>query len=166
MNKQQTIIHNHRGWLLELKIDVTPYVPIETPPIAITDQIEQDILLENARYGNDSVSDVFPFDDGDQYVQLDYEWRLLELDYNIISNIALWEYNQNSEEGLSLMLFQQYFGENIGKHLYHKWLYPAQKNIFWMMRYFKSEPDKGQIFCNMLMQQIKLYEKQQYGTKQ
>lgn len=32
------------------------------------------------------------------------------------------------------------------------------KNVFWMMRYFKTEPDKGQKFCNMLMQQVELYQ--------
>lgn len=166
MSKQQTIIHIHRDWLLEIKINVTPYVPFETPPLIIIDQIEQDIILENDKFGEGSVSDVICLDDDKLDVYLDYKWRLLELDYNVIGNLALWEYNQNSEEGLSLMLFQQYFGKNMGKHLYYKWLYPAQKNIFWMMRYFKFEPDQGQIFCNMLMQQVKLYKKRQHGTKQ
>lgn len=166
MNKQQTIIHNHRGWLLELKITVTPYVPCKTPPFAITDQIEQCILLENDKSGKGSVSDTIFLDNGDSLdADLDYEWRRLELDYDIIGKIALWEYNHNSEEALSLKLFEQYFGKNMGKHLYHKWLYPAQRNIFWMMRYLKTEPDKGQKFCNILMQQVELYQKRQNETE-
>lgn len=106
-------------------------------------------------------------DDGkDIYTVVAGSWQIIPLDYNIISSIANWEYNYSSKEALTEELFKQYFGNLQGKHFYEKWIYTAKKNVLSMIHYFKESPDKGQIFCNMLMQQVKQYQIRQYGTKQ
>ena len=46
----------------------------------------------------------------------------MELSYNRLLLISLWQYNHHEEEGLTLSLFEETFGKTQGSHCYDKWM--------------------------------------------
>ena len=46
----------------------------------------------------------------------------MELSYNRLLLIFLWQYNHHGEEGLNLHLFEETFGKTQGSHYYDKWM--------------------------------------------
>ncbi len=61
------------------------------------------------------------------------------------------------EESLSKPVFVQHFGENNGNHFYGKWIGECNRDFLKMIAYFRSNREHGQIFCNMLMEQVNKY---------
>lgn len=45
----------------------------------------------------------------------------MELNYNQLLLISLWQYNHHGEERLTLNLFEKTFGKVYGSHYYEKW---------------------------------------------
>ena len=78
----------------------------------------------------------------------------MELSYNRLLLIFLWQYNHHGEEGLNLHLFEETFGKTQGSHYYDKW-----------MNYFRGEGENGQKFCDMVARQIEVYRenRKHYG---
>lgn len=83
----------------------------------------------------------------------------MELNYNQLLLISLWQYNHHKEEGLTLRLFEETFGKAYGKHYYEKWVNCFNCNIWEMIAYFRGEKGNGQKFCGMISKQIELYRK-------
>lgn len=91
----------------------------------------------------------------------------MELNYNQLLLISLWQYNYHESEGLTLQLFQETFGNMYGSHYYDKWIHYFNHNLWDMIAYFKGESENGQKFCNMIAAQIKLYQqnRQSHGIQ-
>lgn len=91
----------------------------------------------------------------------------MELNYNQLLLISLWQYNHYEYEGLTLKLFQETFGNRYGSHYYDKWLHYFNHNLWDMIAYFRGEGENGQKFCNMIAAQVKLYQlnRQSYGIQ-
>lgn len=89
-------------------------------------------------------------------------WRVIELDYEKISRILAWEYNYAPDEQLSEELFIRYYGKCMGQHYYEKWLYYKCK-LHDMMAYFNFNTTEGQLFCDMIMEQMNKFEKRKRG---
>ncbi|RGN59238.1 MULTISPECIES: hypothetical protein [unclassified Bacteroides] len=91
----------------------------------------------------------------------------MELNYNQLLLIYLWQYNHYEYEGLTLKLFQETFGNMYGNHYYDKWIHYFNRNLWDMIAYFRGEGENGQKFCNMVAIQVKLYQqnRQSYGIQ-
>ena len=91
----------------------------------------------------------------------------MELNYNQLLLIYLWQYNHYEYEGLTLKLFQDTFGNMYGNHYYDKWIHYFNRNLWDMIAYFRGEGENGQKFCNMVAIQVKLYQqnRQSYGIQ-
>lgn len=81
----------------------------------------------------------------------------MELNYNKLLPISLWQYNYRADEWLTLELFQKTFGQVDGKHYYEKWTGYFNRNLWDMIAYFRGESENGQKFCDMLGKQVELY---------
>ena len=71
----------------------------------------------------------------------------MELCYNRLLLISLWQYNHHEEEGLTLRLFEETFGNCFDRNLWN------------MIAYFRGEGENGQKFCDMVARQIEVYRK-------
>ena len=91
----------------------------------------------------------------------------MELSYNQLLLISLWQYNHHGEEGLPLQLFEKTFGKAYGSHYYDKWTNYFNRNLWDMIAYFKGESENGQKFCDMVAGQVKLYQQNRkpYGIQ-
>lgn len=91
----------------------------------------------------------------------------MELNYNQLLLVSLWQYNHYEYEGLTLKLFQETFGNRYGNHYYDKWMHYFNRNLWDMIVYFRGEGENGQKFCNMIAAQVKLYQlnRQSYGIQ-
>lgn len=91
----------------------------------------------------------------------------MELNYNQLLLISLWQYNHHGEEGLTLQLFEETFGKAYGSHYYDKWMNYFNRNLWDMIAYFRGESENGQKFCDMVAGQIKLYQQNRklYGIQ-
>ncbi len=91
----------------------------------------------------------------------------MELNYNQLLLISLWQYNHRREEGLTLQLFEETFGKVYGSHYYDKWIHYFNQNLWDMIAYFRGEEENGRKFCNMLARQVKLYQQNRklYGIQ-
>ena len=74
----------------------------------------------------------------------------MELCYNRLLLISLWQYNHHEEEGLTLRLFEETFG---------KWMNCLNRDLQNMIIYFRGEGENGQKFCDMVARQIEVYRK-------
>ena len=95
-------------------------------------------------------------------------WRIIKpLDYKMLLRVVMWKYNCCIDESLTEELFIKYFGGCDGRHFYSKWRYTIKFDFMEMIGYFRSNGNKGQIFCNMVMEQINKYENRErnYATK-
>lgn len=91
----------------------------------------------------------------------------MELNYNQLLLIAMWQYNHHREEELTLPLFEETFGKVDGSHYYDKWMNYFNQNLWDMIAYFRGEEDNGQKFCDMVNKQVELYRKNRkpYGIQ-
>lgn len=91
----------------------------------------------------------------------------MELNYNQLLLISMWQYNHYEYEGLTLKLFQETFGNRYGSNYYDKWIHYFNHNLWDMIAYFRGEGENGQKFCNMIAAQVKLYQlnRQSYGIQ-
>lgn len=91
-------------------------------------------------------------------------WRIQPLAFSVMKRISTWSYHiPQTNKGLTLESFQNAYGAVAGEHFYHKW-HELQFYFFSMISYFGHEVDNGQIFCNMIMEQVEEFEKT--GRKQ
>lgn len=91
----------------------------------------------------------------------------MELNYNQLLLISLWQYNHRKEEDLTLQLFEETFGKAYGSHYYDKWIHYFNCNLWDMIAYFRGEEENGRKFCDMLARQVKLYQQNRkpYGIQ-
>lgn len=91
----------------------------------------------------------------------------MELNYNQLLLISLWQYNHHGEEGLTLSLFEETFGKVYVSHYYEKWTNYFNCNLWDMIAYFRGEKENGQKFCDMISKQVELYRKNRkpYGIQ-
>lgn len=89
----------------------------------------------------------------------------MELNYNQLLHISMWQYNHYEYEGLTLKLFQETFGSVCGSHYYDKWIHYFNGNLWDMVAYFRGEGENGQKFCDMISKQVDLYRqnRKSYG---
>lgn len=99
-------------------------------------------------------------DDNEVYTVCAGSWRIVELDFHLISRLVMWWNNSYSKKLFNYDLFIRYFGETAGTEYYVEWL-DRKENLIDMFGCFVSEHEDGQIFCNMLMEQIEEYEKEE-----
>lgn len=83
----------------------------------------------------------------------------MELCYNRLLLISLWQYNHHEEEGLTLRLAEGFFEKTQGSHYYDKWMNCFDRNLWNMIAYFRGEGENGQKFCDMVPRQIEVYRK-------
>lgn len=83
----------------------------------------------------------------------------MELNYNRLLLIFLWQYNHHGEEELNLRLFEETFGKTLGSHYYGKWMNCFNRDFRNMIIYFRGEGENGQKFCDMVVRQIEVYRK-------
>ena len=75
-----------------------------------------------------------------------------------MARIVLWNYNFSEYESLSKELFCKYFGNRMGEHYFEKWTYTYRKCFMQMIGYYGANSKDGQIFCNMVAEQMQRYE--------
>lgn len=85
-------------------------------------------------------------------------WHIVEIDYQKISRVLLWEYNFVQDEALSEDLFVRYFGGVMGRHYYEKWSRVYDHDLRLMLAYFGYNIHEGQRFCDMIDEQVRRYE--------
>lgn len=132
--------------------------------VSTPDNIRNIIIreLENynmaSSFSHEDTKDDIIFDFYQMGVSFRGSWRILELDFRFMEKIVLWNYNNYQEEMLSKELFEKYFGSHDGSHFFEKWEYSFKRNLIEMITYFRGEPQNGQKFCNMLMEQVQKYQ--------
>ena len=86
------------------------------------------------------------------------------LDHKFMLRIAYWLSSHNMEEGLNEELFNETYGTVMGKHYYQKWEHTYSHDIMKITVYFGLDSKNGQLFYNMVLKQMTLYE-QRIGRK-
>jgi hypothetical protein len=81
------------------------------------------------------------------------------LDHRFMLRIAIWVRNYGPEEGLAKELFSETYGSVMGNHYLDKWENTYKHDIFSMIAYFGIDTKEGQLFCDMIMQQMQKYER-------
>jgi len=82
------------------------------------------------------------------------------INQTLMWRIVLWEYNRSMDETLTEELFCRYYGTCFGSHFYSKWRY-YDCNFMKMVGYFGNSRENGQIFCDMVYEQMSKYEQRQ-----
>lgn len=98
-------------------------------------------------------------DDANKEHLLSGSWRVIEIDYGIICRVLNWKYNFAQSERLTEELFIRYFGGVMGRHYYAKWNAEYQHDLYKMLSYFGTSPADGQLFCDMIAEQMNNFEK-------
>ena len=147
---RQELFIEYRGWLIGFTFEHDKKLTAEDISVEGFDNIEQKVILEYDRSG-------FVLLETEDEEFIEAQWRMLDLDYGLMLRIAMWDANCNPSESLSLELFQEYFGAVKGEDLYGKWAGECKHDLCCMFRYFRSNRQQGQIFCNMLMAQVDKY---------
>lgn len=155
----QIITEQYYGHTLEVTINETnpPELKVEFVPDSVHEHVFR--LLETddkaGDFTHDETKEIFI----KQEVSYSGSWRIIELDYNILIRLVMWNANRYPEESITKQLFIEYFGDNYGTHFYGKWTGECNHDILKMIGYFRSNHNHGQIFCNMLFNLITKYEK-------
>ena len=97
----------------------------------------------------------------DLYTSYQGSWFVVELDYSLMLKIAMWSVNRNENEIFTKEAFIQAFGQSYGIHYWEKWNGELNYDYAKAYGYFRTRRDHGQIFCDMLMEQVKKYEKRE-----
>lgn len=148
------------GYPIEVILDPLPgcNVPDNTIPNSVMDlfceQIEEGTLSGTF---TDMPDDELKFKRGPGHNRSG-SWRVIQLSYEKISRILSWEHNFSQDECLSEELFIRYYGQHLGRHYYNKWLFYDQK-LHDMLAYFSPFSSEGQLFCDMVMEQVHKFEK-------
>jgi len=140
--------------------EILPEVKLEFIPDEVKEGIFQ-LIQDNVMEGSFSHEDSkMPFKKGEDTIWISFNatWRIIELNHNLMWRIILWQSNHYTNEGLTEELFIKFFGKPDGCHFYKKWMFTYKRNLMDMFGYFGMEYDKGQKFCDMLMQQVLKYE--------
>jgi hypothetical protein len=158
---KQVIIGRYYGHHIEVVIDrVLPEVEMKEIP-----DVVKEIIFHHL--GNDTLEGELTLEDTSSFrnltgkntiTSLSGHWRVIELNYDLMRSMVLWQNNHDDTEALSKELFVKIFGNNLGNHYYEKWMYLYGGDILKMMCYYKTQPDHGQLFCDMLLKQIRRYE--------
>jgi len=83
----------------------------------------------------------------------------MELCYNRLLLISLWQYNHHEEEGRPCFLHEDPAGRRAASHYYDKWMNCFNRDLRDMIIYFRGEGENGQKFCDMVARQIEVYRK-------
>lgn len=152
------------------KVEVT----IETPrdcdktytsvPFSILDDFAEKIEC-GSNQGNFTDLPDDELSTGDQGYMLSGSWRIIVIDYEKICRILSWEYNFSQSEVLTEDIFVRYFGGVMGRHYYDKWMNLYQNNLHDMLVYFGNSRNEGQLFCDMLVEQMLKYEQRKSNQK-
>ncbi len=143
------------GYPIEVILDPLPgcNVPDNTIPNSVMDLFCEQI--EGGTFSGtftDMPDDELKFELGSGF------WRVIELSYEKISRILSWEHNFSQDECLSEELFVRYYGQYLGRQYYDKWLFYDRK-LHDMLAYFSPFSSEGQLFCDMVMEQVHKFEK-------
>lgn len=91
-------------------------------------------------------------------------WRIIVIDYEKICRVLSWEYNFSQTENLNEEIFVRYFGGVMGRHYYNKWKDVYRYNLHDMLVYFGDSRSEGQLFCDMLAEQMLKYEQRKSAS--
>lgn len=148
------------------KVEVTLNLPEECDnryafvPFSISDDFLQKIEC-GERYGTfENLPDDERSTIGEGF-DLSGSWRIVAIDYEKISRVPAWDYNFASDEALTEELFIRYFGGAMGQHYYEKWSRVYDYDLRKMLAYFGDNLTEGQLFCNMIAEQVQKYEQRQ-----
>lgn len=133
-------------------------------PFSVSDNFSEQIecgVLEGSfeNLPDDELSSI-----GQGYI-LSGSWHVIVFDYEKICRVLSWEYNFSQTENLNEEIFVRYFGGVMGRHYYNKWKDVYRYNLHDMLVYFGGSCSEGQLFCDMLAEQIFKYEQRKSASK-
>lgn len=127
---------------------------------ALKENVVEGIFTEEETGDNLYIPGEGDRDDDEVYTVYAGSWRVIEMDFNLISRLVMWWNNGYSEKLFTYDLFIRHFGEKAGPEYYVKWL-DRKEDLIDMFSCFVSEHEDGQIFCNMIMEQVRQYEQEE-----
>lgn len=158
MIKPKVYIVSYYGHNIEITLtSVAPEREITEIPDPVQDWVIN-AICEDYRSGEFTPDECKQIVEGNMYTHYAGTWRILELNFGVMENVILWINNHYPDESLTEELFVKYFGICDGKHFYGKWEKTFNKNFLDMINYFRNSGNKGQLFCNMVLEQINKYK--------
>lgn len=91
-------------------------------------------------------------------VLVSVSWRILTLHHDVLYRVLLWEYNESVENFISVDVFNDVYGNTLGRHYFEKWEYTYKRDIKQMIWYFGTDNENGQKFLALLQAQMEMYE--------
>ncbi len=88
------------------------------------------------------------------------------INHSLMARIALWNNNFGQSESLSKELFCKHFGNRMGEHYFNKWFYTCEQSFMKMIGYYGANSSYGQIFCNMVAEQMLKYKNREKDFEQ
>ena len=152
------------------KVEVTIEIPSKcnktytSVPFSISDDFAEKIEC-GSNQGNFTDMPDDELSTGDQGYMLSGSWRVIVIDYEKICRVLSWEYNFSQSETLNEEIFVRYFGGVMGRHYYGKWKDLYQHNLHDMLVYFGDSRSEGQLFCDMLAEQMLKYEQRKSESR-
>lgn len=149
MSKQtHVLIEKYIGHQLEVSFYQTPndknlkFIPDDVKEI-ILDQLSD---KEQGEFGNSNTG-------------FEGTWRIIKLSHSLLHRVSMLMYNfyQHSLE-LKETDFIKWFGEFDGTNLFERWVNYYKCDFLRMVTHFGPSGYKGQIFCDMVMDQLIKYE--------
>ena len=144
---------------------IIPYNLFTQVPDDVLDSVGKDLKknMVSGTFSDDHTGDmVTPADgSGDVYTTFAGSWRIVELQFELMSRIAMWWNNGYSAGEFDCASFIRHFGEKTGRKYYDRWVNHCKENLLDMFGTLVSEQEDGQLFCDMVMQQVELYEKRE-----
>lgn len=159
----QTQVFVESYYMNRVQVTINSVIP-EQKLTEVPDSVKESIINNICEEGK---SGTFGYEDCRQLISREKDmwekysgsWRVIELDYEFLRMISLWKNTHSQDEALTEDLFIKYFGVIDGKHFYGKWMYSFKRDLMEMISYFGRETTKGQIFCDMVMNQVNKYKK-------
>lgn len=92
-------------------------------------------------------------------------WRVIDIDYERICRVLAWKTWFGPNEALDKELFIRYYGKRMGQHYFEKWC-GHQGDLIKMLAEFHTNHGNGQLFCDMVAEQMLKYEARHSAAKQ
>ncbi len=153
MNKKSNVLQVLIESFLQHPIEVSFTALRDQEPIQfIPDSVKEEILNQLSDSGEGEFT-------AEQTGGFGGTWRTIQLGHNMLHRLAMWIFQVYPEDmKLKEADFIKWFGEFYGKNLFERWINYYKCDFMQMITHFGPDSDKGQTFCDMVMEQLNKYE--------
>lgn len=168
----QVLTDTYCGHRIEVTFtSVVPYCTLTQIPDDVLDCLMEDLKdnVTSGTFSHEQTGDTIHPDNGDKSIYATFEgsWRVVQLPYDIMYRIVRWWWTVYDRPTVfDRAMFDRYFGPEAGGLYHDSWVNVWKGDLLDMFGCFINDPQAGQTFCNMIMQQVEQFEKEVKDEKE